>query len=151
MKINLLLLFIVAVHVVGFTQSVSRTVYASSGSELSNGNLVMNFTIGEPITSYFANTDISFSQGFQQGDQRGLGFNELDNNPISIYPNPSNDVVNIKGLKAGISYHLTDILGRKLMTGITSEEMVLNLGNYSTGKYLLVLPELNKSLSIIIH
>jgi len=61
-------------------------------------------------------------------------------NHFKIFPNPAKDEVTIKSSinLSDASYELLDILGRKVLAGaIESDETRINIGNLSTGVYLL--------------
>ncbi len=57
-------------------------------------------------------------------------------NDLSIYPNPSQDVVYVEGLSKGSVYVITDMTGRQILTGTYQESIdisELNSGNYLLG------------------
>ncbi|MEY8759629.1 M4 family metallopeptidase [Chryseobacterium tongliaoense] len=62
-----------------------------------------------------------------------------DNNTISVYPNPVNDVINIKS-RSGLEfrYQLVDSLGKVVLSGETKSQSV-NVGSLLPGVYVLSL------------
>jgi hypothetical protein len=58
-------------------------------------------------------------------------------NNVSLYPNPSNDVVIIKGISNDHSYVLIDVAGRELRSGTVSEE--ISLAELSQGIYFVLI------------
>ncbi len=61
-------------------------------------------------------------------------------NSISIYPNPTNDELNLSGNEEiiGYRYTLTDCIGRILQTGIINEsQLKLSLSEYEKGMYFI--------------
>ncbi|MGB0429155.1 MAG: T9SS type A sorting domain-containing protein [Bacteroidia bacterium] len=63
--------------------------------------------------------------------------NAILSNPISIFPNPANNYIQVKidNLKGQII--LTDINGRVLKTSLIDNETIINLNEYKTGVYIL--------------
>lgn len=64
--------------------------------------------------------------------------NEISNS-ISIYPNPSDDFVNLKNLKVGDKLSVKDLTGREVFsTTISSTNEVIDLSKLQAGKYNLI-------------
>ena len=66
--------------------------------------------------------------------------NEIENIDMDIYPNPTNNVLNIKSDSKyiGNNYYVFDNSGKIVLTGlITSNLTILNTENLSEGIYLL--------------
>ncbi|OGS77097.1 MAG: hypothetical protein A3G95_03270 [Flavobacteria bacterium RIFCSPLOWO2_12_FULL_31_7] len=68
-----------------------------------------------------------------------LGFSEInsENNPISIFPNPTTSIITISGLLNSETYAIYDMMGRQLQNGVLNNNDTINLENFATGKYLL--------------
>ncbi len=56
----LMLLFIA----IGYTQQIERQVIGTAGETISNGNIILDFTVGETVVGDVSNESISLSQGF---------------------------------------------------------------------------------------
>ena len=96
----------------------------------------------------FANLTTGWAGGFTNANLEGgiykftgtLGINDVTANKakVSVYPNPANDVVNIKG--SGISKVVAfDILGKQVVSQEFSaqEEVSVNVSSLRTGMYVL--------------
>jgi hypothetical protein len=68
-----------------------------------------------------------------------LGTKENDLNRISVYPNPSSDVIKIEKLKPNSSVELIDSSGKLVRTisNIKSDKTEINIKNLATGIYYL--------------
>ncbi|MFA8450173.1 MAG: choice-of-anchor J domain-containing protein [Bacteroidales bacterium] len=67
-----------------------------------------------------------------------LGLNEISNNLISIYPNPSSGQINIKGMEKASQYSLINSQGQIIYSSSDIEDhKVLNLDNLPKGFYTL--------------
>ncbi len=65
-------------------------------------------------------------------------------NGISIYPNPSNDIITIKAndKSLGLSYTITDQMGRQILNGnLTSETTSVDISKLQTGVYFVKVGE----------
>ena len=101
----------------GFTQiELSRDVMGSAGQSVSNDNLQMSYTIGEPFTATIQN-DIIKTLGFQQADVLPAAEFPFAI-PGGISPNGDgiNDTWDIQGLEdyPGTSISVFDRWGKKL-------------------------------------
>jgi gliding motility-associated-like protein len=109
----------------GFTQiELSRDVIGSAGKSVSNDNLQMSYTIGEPFTATIQNNIIK-TLGFQQPD--ALPATELPFAiPGGLSPNGDgiNDTWNIQGLEdyPGTSISVFDRWGKKLFFSTSASE-----------------------------
>jgi hypothetical protein len=61
------------------------------------------------------------------------------NNAITLYPNPSNDFIQISGLSQSEVYTIYNVLGVKINNGIISDNEKFNIQNYSNGIYFMKL------------
>ena len=59
--------------------------------------------------------------------------------PLVIYPNPSNDFINVMNLNETVYYKVTDALGRIIQDGSMSSQAGLNISGYQPGMYLLTI------------
>ena len=77
-----------------------------------------------------------------------LGINDLtDLSSVSVSPNPTKDVFALKvsGEWLGASYHLTDLMGREIVSNeIHGETTTVSVANLASGIYLLSLGEHTK-------
>lgn len=71
---------------------------------------------------------------------------------ITVYPNPCDDVLHLKGAAAGTGYAISDITGREVFSGVTAGYSTsLDVGGLTSGIYLLKLGQgANESVRKII-
>ena len=136
-----LLSLIIFCSTLSFSQlNISRDVVASSGSEISNSNLQISYTIGETFTANLTTTTTNFAMGFQQGDLFVASVNETEkNDEFLLYPNPAGEQITLKtNLNSSFIYNVYDISGRIVMSGNGSgSSLILNLSSIVTGKYFI--------------
>ena len=69
-----------------------------------------------------------------------VGVDELNASAFTIYPNPTNNVINIKvnNLQEEITYEITTIAGKQIVSGRINDNITeVNLSSYPKGIYLL--------------
>jgi hypothetical protein len=80
-------------------------------------------------------------------DQSTVGFNELGNeNSFSVYPNPANDVLNIKvgTIKENTKIKIADVIGRTIL--ITAFKSQLDISFLEKGIYFVTIQQEGKTL-----
>ena len=93
-----------------------------------NGNYAVEITVGSCV-------DTSACENIT-----GVGINETANNVVSIYPNPTNGVVNINfgGNNSTVNYSISSIEGKVVETGKTStNNITVDLSTESKGVYFI--------------
>jgi hypothetical protein len=67
-----------------------------------------------------------------------VGISEsIQENNVSLFPNPSNNVVTVKGIRGERTFVLTDIAGRELRSGNISEE--ISVAELANGIYFILI------------
>jgi hypothetical protein len=67
-----------------------------------------------------------------------LELNQVIN--FSLYPNPSNDIVTIETDKSNVQYTITDLLGKKVLSGILIQnKSQLDVSSFADGVYFIEL------------
>lgn len=56
---------------------------------------------------------------------------------ITIYPNPSDDLIIVSGLELKSSYKIFDILGKEIISGIAENSKPISIRNLNKGIYIL--------------
>ncbi len=89
MKTKLTLL-ILTISLLGYSQSIRRSVLASVGYIEGSGNFNIHATVGQPIAGTLPSNSNYLRQGFQQPLLKTSGVNiiEEQNTSFSVYPNP---------------------------------------------------------------
>jgi hypothetical protein len=67
-----------------------------------------------------------------------LSVNDFDLSEVAVYPNPTNGILNLRGLEAGTSVDVIDLQGRVLIQNTAGAETTLDMGGLSAGMYQLV-------------
>jgi len=134
-------------------QSLSPQVNAAAGNYYSGKNAKLQWTIGEVVTETFSNNNNKLTQGFYQTKITITDISELPiiNYQLSIYPNPTSSAITIEtdGLKEKTFVELYDMNGKTLHSETLISSLsgrsggAINLENYSTGNYLLLLKSTN--------
>jgi hypothetical protein len=67
-----------------------------------------------------------------------LSVNDFDLSEVAMYPNPTNGILNLRGLEAGTSVDVIDLQGRVLIQNTAGAETTLDMSGLSAGMYQLV-------------
>jgi hypothetical protein len=152
MKKQIILLLVILRGQIGFSQTHTPEVYATSGGYYTSTNCSLSWTLGESVIETYSNTNNIFTQGFQQSSYFITSVKENINDafPFSVYPNPTNSFINIcyestelKKLKAD----LMDITGKLLHSETFQNNLQLNLSGYTSSLYFIrIFDENNNSV-----
>ena len=137
MKKNTIVLFLFLVTTISAQQVVS-----TQGDSYSNINGSINFTIGEVIINTGTNGINDITQGFHQTNWNILGIEDnTANYEATIYPNPVEDVLNIRtNTFRNVTYTLYDILGKLILQDkLIGEETAIRVDQLDSGNYILTL------------
>jgi hypothetical protein len=79
------------------------------------------------------------------------GLNQTQYRELSIYPNPGNDFIYLKGLDKSADFVLINSSGALVMQGLLNKEGLINTNELSAGMYCLIIPEngLSAKFSIV--
>lgn len=144
-KILLSILLITGIEI-SYCQSISREVNASAGEFFISDNSSISWTLGEIITGTFVTNNNILTQGFQQSLLNVLGINENADSifNINIYPNPTNNILNINiksKIETTLNLKLFDIHGNCLFNKEINKNKKfyekINFSNYKNSIYLL--------------
>jgi hypothetical protein len=127
-----------------------------SGTSVSNNSFNTSIGVGSyPITYNFSDNNGCSSNATQNLtviDCSGVGFVELTENEMSIYPNPTDNIftIEISDLIIGQTFAIFDIRGRLLLNGKLNETKTpINVSSFATGTYYVNLLESNKMMKLI--
>lgn len=141
-KLSHLPISILLIHLIcgtGFSQSISRSVIASGGTEqYSNTEFSLDVTFGEMIIEDFDGPFL-LTQGFQQGDLSVPSFPPTPEITATVFPNPFEDGLQISiRLDAEIEMRVYNILGQLVYTFIPDiEEFSIQTSDWHTGVYFV--------------
>jgi hypothetical protein len=132
------------------TLSVSaQEVVSTQGDSYSNANGSIDFTIGEVVINTGTDGTNDLTQGFHQTNWNFLGVEDFaPNYEAIIFPNPTEDVLNIKtSMFENVTYTLYDGLGKLVMQDILSAEQTpIQVSQLATGNYSLTLTNETQNL-----
>ncbi|MDG2153263.1 MAG: T9SS type A sorting domain-containing protein, partial [Crocinitomicaceae bacterium] len=81
---------------------------------------------------------------YRRGRLSALGIEENQNTTLLIYPNPSTDIIQIKGLDKQENYQLLSLEGKELKVGeITKNKPIIDINQLPKGTYVLVINNKN--------
>jgi len=147
-----ILFFITIILAFGVTsnaQSVSREVLSSGGESTGTSSLMVNYTIGEAFVQSTSTSQLTITEGFQQGyaakSDTGEGETGIAEKIASLtlgaFPNPTGDAltVTVEGNDQPLTMHCKNALGQVLHRSTldvngTSSVMV---SPWSAGIYLI--------------
>jgi hypothetical protein len=125
------------------TISVSaQEVLSSQGDSYSNGSGSIDFTIGEVVINTGTDGTNNLTQGFHQTNWNFVGLEDFASNfEATIFPNPTEDVLNIRtSTFENVTYTLYDAQGKLVMQDILSAEQApIQVSQLAPGAYSLTL------------
>ena len=130
--------------------NLNQVVMANSGETLTStsSSYILNFTLGEVVTETFEISNNYFlTQGFHQPDSSAMTVSVFDleafDGQIKIYPNPSNDLINLDiqfDKEERIQLSLFDLSGKSLKQSfhfLKNGIIELQLDRYPAGNYFI--------------
>tara|TARA_Y100000389_G_scaffold162116_1_gene164781 strand:- start:177 stop:647 length:471 start_codon:yes stop_codon:yes gene_type:complete len=127
----------------------SQEVISTQGDSYVDSTARIDFTIGEVVTFTGTSSENNLTQGFHQTNWSFVSIeNHVPNYEAIIYPNPTEDLLNIKAsLYEDVSYALYDEMGKLILQGLLSgEQTALEVSPLATGRYSLVLSNSKENL-----
>jgi len=143
----LLPLFIVCA-LSSFSQGKTPSVIAAAGGTAKGANIILEWTVGEPIVETVSNTTSMYTQGFHQPVLQVQKWTNPKNasaaaNTILVYPNPTTAIINIqlqKTYEQTLEVSLLDLNGKlvyrnNIPAAATAQQ--INVSRLSQGAYML--------------
>lgn len=79
-----------------------------------------------------------------------LSVNEVESSKISVFPNPSNEIIYLKGIEnAFYTVVIFNQFGQKVFQGVQNENQGIDVKNYASGIYYLQLLEKNATIKFL--
>lgn len=127
---------------IGYSQSISKQVLGSAGSKQSNSNLIVNWTIGEPVVSLMTAGGNQLGNGYYPAlDLQALSVEDnVLEVQLRIYPNPTTQSLYVTHPDMN-SFGITivDLNGKQLYAGTINKEEPLDVSNYTQGIYMVTI------------
>ena len=127
----------------------AQEVVSTQGESYSNASANIDFTIGEVIIATETDGTNDLTQGFHQTNWNFLGVeNHTPNYEATIFPNPTEDVLNIRtSTFENVTYTLYDAQGKLVMQDIFSAEQTpIQVSQLAPGSYSLRLNNQTQNL-----
>lgn len=125
------------------TISVSaQEVVATQGDSYSNASGNIDFTLGEVVINTGTDGTNDLTQGFHQTNWSFVSIeNHITNYEAIIFPNPTDDFLNIQSISfKNVNYSLFDEMGKLVLNGtLYTEKTSLDVSKLQTGSYSLIL------------
>lgn len=129
----------------------AQEVVSTQGDSYSNSSGIVDFTIGEVVINTLNDGSNDLTQGFHQTNWTITSVEDISNYNVSIFPNPTDDVINVKtSVFEGVYYLFYDINGKLLKEGnLTSGQTPIDVSQFAAGSYILTLNNKSKNLKKI--
>jgi hypothetical protein len=113
-------------------------VLAASGNYSESSNYSIAWTLGEVVTSTLTFPNNHVTQGFHQSDIYVVGVEEYQQLNISVYPNPTNDIINVRS-DEDTEMSLYDMQGKLVhLYSVNSTVSTIDISYLERGAYLLL-------------
>ena len=138
MKYSLYIIFLVCFN--ASSQSITKQVIGSNGKTLTNSNLKVSYTVGEPVVGLMTAGGNQLGNGYYPAlNLQALSVeDDVLDVQLRVYPNPTSQslYVNHPELNSfGIT--IVDLNGKQLYSGTINKEEPLDVSNYIQGMYLV--------------
>ena len=127
----------------------AQEVVSTQGDSYSTASANIDFTIGEVVINTGTDGTNDLTQGFHQTNWNFLGVeNHAPNYEAIIFPNPTEDVLNIRtSTFENVTYTLYDAQGKLVMQDILSAEQTpIQVSQLAPGSYSLTLNNQTQNL-----
>ncbi|MEO9532033.1 MAG: T9SS type A sorting domain-containing protein [Crocinitomicaceae bacterium] len=113
-------------------------VLAAAGNYTEGTDYSIAWTLGEVVTATLTFPDNHVTQGFHQSDVHVVGIETYQSLNISVYPNPTNDIINVRS-DQDAQMSLYDIQGKLVQTyNVNSNVSAIDVSYLERGTYLLL-------------
>lgn len=143
MKHTTILLLLIFAYI-NFNVSVAQNSLNSAGGDATGASGSVSFSIGQIAYTTISNPLISVSQGVQQAyEVSQVSIDESFVHQILIYPNPTNDLIQISVENpVDLCYELSDEFGKVLSVGrFHLQANSLSINEYPPATYFLRIQE----------
>ena len=140
-------------HAQCFSQQLTHEVLGSSGGEFSNGNIQLDWTLGELSVETMSVSSVILTEGFQQAELILVSTKNIDYDVnIISYPNPFLSYINIqKDTDKTLHLECMDVLGRLLKSEMLTENIQqIDLQHLASAIYFLKITDNNGRLIQVI-
>jgi hypothetical protein len=136
------LLFFFLITLTGYSQSISKQVIGTSGKTLTNSNLKLSYTVGEPVVGLMTAGGNQLGNGYYPAmDLQALSVedNVLDVQ-LRVYPNPTSQSLYVSHPEMNsFGIQIVDLNGKQLYSGTINKEEPLDVSGFTQGMYLVTI------------
>jgi hypothetical protein len=136
------LLFFFLITLTGYSQSISKQVIGTSGKTLTNSNLKLSYTVGEPVIGLMTAGGNQLGNGYYPAmDLQALSIedNVLDVQ-LKVYPNPTSQSLYVSHPDMNsFGIQIVDLNGKQLYSGTINKEEPLDVSGFTQGMYLVTI------------
>ena len=143
------IIIFLSISILGYTQNISRQVIGTAGLNSSDEVVSLSWHLGEPVVETFANSDVTITQGFQQGAM--IAENQQEDTAIAsirrkqnskeslqIFPNPATATLIIQTDTIGLRYELRNMRGQVMKAGrLTRQRQAIDISFLAPGVYVV--------------
>lgn len=138
---SLYLIFSVMVfYNTALSQTISKRVIGTSGNILSNSNLKISWTIGEPMVGLMKAGGNQLGNGYYSSSNiqaLSIEDNSLDIQ-IKVYPNPTSQMLYVSHPELNsVLIQISDLNGKLIYSGSINKDEPIDVSNYIQGMYLV--------------
>jgi hypothetical protein len=141
MKITLLFICFLGSLIIN-AQSISKQVIGTSGKTLTNSNLKLSYTVGEPVVGLMTAGGNQLGNGYYPAmDLQALSVedNVLDVQ-LKVYPNPTSQSLYVSHPEmSSFGITIVDLNGKQLYQGTINKEEPLDVSGFTQGMYLVTI------------
>ena len=148
---NYIYIFTISIYSMFSQQNTTPNLLSSAGGSLEGWGLTslkMDFSIGEIVINSCISNDFIITQGFHQQNIYISTLNEDLNIELSIFPNPTNSVINIdmRGIDLfPVRLNILDVTGKqwRATESLFKNTHTISLEGLAEGVYFLILENKN--------
>ena len=119
----------------------AQEVITTSGGSMTNSNVLVNWTIGEPITATASNNLSAVTSGFNQPILKiETSVENIENNfDVTVFPNPTSQFVTINcGGQLPVNARILTLNGTLLFAKrLKDNPLQLDFSNFESGVYII--------------
>lgn len=126
------------------SQTIARQVIGSSGKTLTNSNLSVSYSVGEPVVGLMTGNGIQLGNGYYPAmDIQALSIDDATLNvDIKLYPNPTSQSLYVSHPEYNsFAIQITDLNCKQIYIGTIEKEVPLDVSSYSQGMYLVTIED----------
>jgi len=131
------------VTTMGYSQTISKQVLGAAGKTLTNSNIKISWTVGEPVVGLMtAGGRNQLANGYHQAFN--IQVLSLQDNSIEaqilVFPNPTSQFLYVSHPELNaFGIQIVDLNGKQVYSGTISKEQPLDVSNYFQGMYFVTI------------